>query len=78
VYPQLVIETGAADPCAGIPLGDFAAPRGVDGIDIQFFVNALTSGAPSQDEICRGDFNDNGILDLGDATGMVVALLSGP
>ncbi len=78
VYPQLVIETGAADPCAGIPLGDFTSPRGVDGSDIRFFVSALLSGSPTQGEICRGDFNDNGILDAGDADGMVSALLSGP
>jgi hypothetical protein len=49
----------------------------VDGVDIQFFLTALTSVAPSQDEICRGDFNDNGILDVGDVEGMVDALVLG-
>jgi hypothetical protein len=76
-FPKLTIETGEADPCEGIPLGDFAPPRGVDGVDIQFFLTALTSVAPSQDEICRGDFNDNGILDVGDVEGMVDALVLG-
>ncbi len=77
VYPQLVIETGEADPCEGIPLGDFAAPTGVDGIDIQYFVSALLSGSPTQEQICRGDFNANDVLDVGDVDGMVTALLLG-
>jgi hypothetical protein len=76
VYPQLVIETAPIDPCQGIPLGDFAAPPGVDGIDIQYFVDALLATSPTQDQICHGDFNDNGVLDIGDVNGMVAALLS--
>jgi hypothetical protein len=74
-YPQLVIQTGAPDPCLGIPLGDFAAPTGADGVDIQYFVSALLSASPTQDQICRGDFNDNGVLDVGDVDGMIAALL---
>lgn len=75
-YPQLVIQTAAPDPCLGILLGDFAAPTGVDGVDIQYFLSALLSASPTQDQICRGDFNGNGVLDLGDVDGMVAALLS--
>ena len=66
------------DPCAGIPLGDFVAPAGVDGLDVQPFVDALISGSPTQDQICRGDFNGNMALDDGDVNGMVAALLAGP
>jgi len=66
------------DPCMGIPLGDFVAPIGVDGLDVQPFVDALTAASPTQDQICRGDFNGNSALDDGDVNGMVAALLAGP
>ena len=74
-YPQLVIQTAAADPCEGIPLGDFVAPAGVDGIDIQYFVDAMLAVSPTQDQICHGDFNGNGGLDIDDVNGMVNALV---
>lgn len=73
-----VADDCEADPCAGIPLGDFIVPVGVDGLDVQSFVNALTSGSPTQDQVCRGDFNGNTMLDDGDVDGMVTALLAGP
>lgn len=66
------------DPCEGIPLGDFAAPVGIDGLDIQYFVTALLAVSPTQDQICRGDFNDSGSLDAGDVNGMVDVLLGIP
>ena len=38
------------------------------------FVAALTSPAPTQFQIAHGDFNGNGVLDIGDADGMVAAM----
>ena len=66
------------NPCSGIPLGDYGAPTGTDGLDVQPFVDALTSSSPTQDQICHGDFNGNAVLDVGDVDGMVTALLAGP
>lgn len=68
----------AADPCSGIPLGDYTAPAGVDGLDIGYFVDALLASSPSPDQICRGDFDDSSDLGTGDVPGMVTALLNGP
>lgn len=70
--------SGTADDCEADPLGDFVAPPGVDGLDLQPFVDALTSPAPTQFQISHGDFNGNGVLDVGDANGMVTALLAVP
>lgn len=70
--------SGAADDCEADPLGDFVAPPGVDGMDLQSFVDALTSPVPTQFQISHADFNGNGILDVGDVDGMVTALLAGP
>lgn len=70
--------SGTADDCEADPLGDFVAPTGVDGLDMQPFIDALTSPTPTPLQILHGDFNGNGVLDVGDADGMVAALLAAP
>jgi hypothetical protein len=70
--------SGSADDCEADPLGDFVAPTGVDGLDMQPFIDALTSPTPTPLQILHGDFNGNGVLDVGDADGMVAALLAVP
>jgi len=55
--------------------GDMNADGSVDGDDIQSFVEAITGGAPSQAEICHGDFDGTINLDIGDVSGFVSALL---
>lgn len=76
-YCQTVV-CPVIDPCWGITLGDFVEPIGIDGLDIQPFVEALLAETPTPEQVCRGDFNENDALDLGDIDGMVAALLASP
>jgi hypothetical protein len=69
--------TEAAVACAGCggADGDVNDDGSVDGRDVQAFVSA-TIGAPTPDEICRGDFSGNGNLGVEDVAPMVAALLA--
>ncbi len=63
-------------PCPAAD-GDMNGDTLVDAKDLPLFVTALMSGG-TQDDICSGDFNASGTLDVGDIDGMVAALLAGP
>ncbi len=72
-------DCGPPDPCQGCPAppdGNINGDANIDGIDIQAFVTAIF-GTPTQDEICAGDFDDDGGLDDGDIPGFVAAILAG-
>ncbi|MFQ5428890.1 MAG: endonuclease/exonuclease/phosphatase family protein [Phycisphaerae bacterium] len=60
------------------PDGDMNGDTLTDGLDIQLFADALVGGAPTQSDLCHGDFDGLNGLDAGDIPGMVNALLAGP
>ncbi|MFQ5412638.1 MAG: hypothetical protein ACE5EC_10075, partial [Phycisphaerae bacterium] len=60
------------------PDGDMNGDTLTDGRDIQLFADALVGGAPTQSDLCHGDFDGLNGLDAGDIPGMVNALLAGP
>jgi endonuclease/exonuclease/phosphatase family metal-dependent hydrolase len=60
------------------PDGDMNLDGVVDGLDIQRFEEALVSGAPTQAEVCHGDFDGLNGVDTGDVPAMVNALLNAP
>ena len=62
-------------PCPAAA-GDMNGIDGTNGEDIQLFVDGVL-GAPTQPEICAGDFDGDNALGFGDMSGMVNALLSG-
>lgn len=82
VDPQSIVEAGVDAymvfdyecPACPAATGDLNGVDGTNGADIQLFVNGIL-GAPTQAEICAGDFNGNSGLDTGDINGMVSALL---
>ena len=55
--------------------GDMDGSGDVDGADLQLFVNAILDQSVDTADLCPGDFNDNGVMDVGDVDGMVAALL---
>ncbi|MBN2563691.1 MAG: hypothetical protein JXQ75_22465 [Phycisphaerae bacterium] len=64
------------DPCAGItPDGDVDGDGYTDGADVQAFTDGILGSIPQQ-QVCRGDFNGNKVLDVGDIDGMVDSLLT--
>ena len=60
------------------PDGDINLDGTVNGRDIERFVAALTGGAPTQAEVCHGNFDGINGLDPGDLAGLVNALLTAP
>lgn len=62
--------------CATAPDGDMNADDDVDGEDIEFFVPAVLESSTAANDVCPGDFNGNGIMDIGDVSGFVSALLN--
>ncbi|MCG8408379.1 MAG: PQQ-dependent sugar dehydrogenase [Phycisphaerales bacterium] len=58
--------------------GDMNIDGITDSEDIQRFVDALTSGSPTLDDACHGNFNGVNDLDIDDVPGFVNALLSAP
>lgn len=66
---------------SGVPIrvttadGDMNGDALVNGEDVQIFVDAML-GAPSQENLCRGDFDSDKNLDIDDVAGMVAALLA--
>lgn len=69
-----VSDLACAAPCPGAD-GDLNLDNVIDGLDIESFVNAAI-GVPTQDEICRGDFDGNAALGAGDLPDFITALLS--
>ncbi|HVP13310.1 MAG TPA: hypothetical protein VMV94_19205 [Phycisphaerae bacterium] len=55
--------------------GDMDGNGTADGKDIQHFVEALLTASASRHDVCPSDFNNNGVVDLGDVGGMVNKLL---
>jgi hypothetical protein len=62
-------------PCPDPADGDLDGSGATNGVDIQSFITALL-GTPTQIDICRGDFSNDGYLDSADVPGMVSALLA--
>jgi thiosulfate dehydrogenase len=62
--------------CAQNPDGDMDGNGEPDGTDIPLFINRLMAGSTEQDDLCSGDFNENGVIDMADVPGMVSALLA--
>ena len=67
----------------GLPKGDMDANGVVDGRDIQWFVNVMTSGIsayraafPTRDPIARGDFDNDLQVTASDVPGFMAALLA--
>ena len=56
--------------------GDMNGDGSTDGRDIQQFADALVGASTEPDDLCRGDFNGSGVVDLVDGSDMVRALLS--
>ncbi len=72
---DVVISTlDCEPPCPGPADGDLDGNLVADGLDIQWFVNALL-GSPTQSDICHGDFSADGTLSDADIPGMVAVLL---
>ncbi len=69
------LPDGCTTGCPSPASGDFDGSGTTDGIDVQYFVDAVI-GTPSQGDICIGDFNTDQTLDTDDITGMVGALLA--
>jgi len=63
-------------PCPAAD-GDLNDDTRLDGVDARLFVAAIL-GTPTQDEICAGDFNENGELDAGDVADFANALVNAP
>jgi hypothetical protein len=67
----------APDPCAGITAdGDMDASGTTDGDDIAHFTAAVLAAAITPPDRCRGDFNQNGVVDDPDIPLFVDALLA--
>ncbi|MCB9853682.1 MAG: endonuclease [Phycisphaerales bacterium] len=56
--------------------GDFNEDGLVNGLDIQQFVTALTSGSPTPTELCHGDFDNLNGVDAADIAPMIDMLLA--
>ena len=61
-------------PCPGHD-GDLNGDTATNGLDIFPFVDGIVNGTADATMTCSGDFDDSGVLDLGDVPGMVSALL---
>jgi hypothetical protein len=57
--------------------GDLNGVDGPNGADLQLYIDGML-GAPTDPQICAGDFNGNLTLDVGDTSGLVDAILAGP
>jgi hypothetical protein len=55
--------------------GDLSGDGLANGADIRDFVEAVMTASTVREDVCPGDFNNNGVVDLGDANGMVNKLL---
>jgi hypothetical protein len=61
------------NPCPCLVLGDLNHSWTVDGVDIQGFVDCLLGSSTD----CRcGDFNGNGVVDMGDMSDFIAVLLN--
>jgi len=58
--------------CLCFLLGDMDHNYAVNGVDIQFFVDCAIYGGP---DCGCGDFNGNGLVDMGDVSDFIVRLL---
>ncbi len=86
VDPQSIVEAGidaleifefdCTVPCAPAD-GNLDGVGGVNGQDLRQFVTAVL-GAATPEEVCAGDFNQSGGLDVGDVEGLVSAVLAAP
>ncbi|MCZ6684265.1 MAG: hypothetical protein O7B26_13875, partial [Planctomycetota bacterium] len=56
-------------------MGDMNDDGVLNGIDIRYFVVAVTRETPTPEEICRGDTNGSGDLDADDIPGLIVRLI---
>ena len=61
--------------CAGPPDGDMNEDTAADGGDIQAFVDAVMAMSADPVDLCHGDFDAGGVIDLPDVPGFVAALL---
>lgn len=61
--------------CGLSPSGDLNASGSTAGDDIGAFVQAVLMNSAEAADVCSGDFNGNGVLEVGDVPGMVAALL---
>jgi len=55
--------------------GDMNDDGAANGADVQDFVEAVIAASTVREAVCPGDFNNNGVVDLGDTTDMVSTLL---
>lgn len=62
-------------PCP-VHTGDMNADTAANGADVQRFTSALVAGSSAFADICPGDFNNSGIVDLPDMGGFVSAMLN--
>jgi hypothetical protein len=73
--PATVIGTSIG-PCATGPNGDMDGDGVTNGDDISRFIDAVTSGSTASGDLCPGDFDRNGAMDMADVNPMVSALLA--
>lgn len=67
-------DSGGCFTCSGHN-GNMNGDAATNGADIQDFVEAVLAASTSRNDVCPGDFNNNGVVDFGDVSGMVDALL---
>jgi hypothetical protein len=73
--PAIVIGQSIG-PCASGPNGDMDGDGDTNGDDISRFIEAVTSGSTASADLCPGDFDRNGAMDMADVAPMVSALLA--
>lgn len=61
--------------CAGTQNGDMNSDGTADGRDVSEMAAAVIAASTDSLHVCRGDFNDNGMMDPGDLPEFVQALL---
>lgn len=67
--------TGDNVVCFAPIRGDMNNDDLVDGDDVQLFTGAVLAESTVDNDVCRGDFDLSGVVELGDVAGMVDALL---
>jgi hypothetical protein len=72
--PETVIGN-TVGPCFTATNGDMDGDGVTSGGDIPEFIIAVTSGSTDPADLCPGDFDHNGTMDLADVADMVSALL---
>lgn len=61
--------------CSGPPDGDLLWPTGADAKDIKPFIQLVMSSSTDNYYRCKADFDDSGVIDVGDIPGFVAALI---